>query len=528
MNAERIMQDQFGGPRSYLAGCMLRVMLSLSLFIVGFGVPAFANAQNPDSTADESIHPQNGDTVDHNANPLKADGVNSNNANSSNKGTDSSSAAATPSDQAPEPPEEQRQNWNFHMQITTTLQGYPSFYARYAGPNSLPTSSEVRETVSLDLYSGFRLWTGAEMHVDLLTWQGFGLGNTLGIDDFPDGEAYKVGTHPPREGVARLFIRQTIGLGGEKENLVGDQLTLAGKQDISRLTITIGRFSSKDIFDNNAYANDPRTQFMNWAFTANAAWDYPADGLGYTTGVAVEWNHPKWTLRYGFFQITSLRNGFTAEDRYFLWPGEPSGGDGRFWHAWDMVVEDEHRYSINTHRGIVRILGYVNQGEFGSYSAALYAPDTNIDLTHALRHDFGFGLNLEQEITKNIGVFSRLGWNDGINEAWMFTDVNHMGSVGVSIKGEAWNRPGDTIGVAGVISGISADNRRYLAAGGLGILDGDGALNYAKEKVVETYYQAKIAKHLLAALDYQFVADPAFNSARGPVSVFGARFHFDF
>lgn len=442
--------------------------------------------------------------------------------------SEASTTPGLPNGQATEAPGTGTQAWNFHMQTTTTLQGYPSFYARYSGPNSLPSSGEVRETVSLDLYSGFRLWRGAELHVDVLAWQGFGLGNTLGVDDFPNGEGYKIGTHPPRAGVARFFIRQTIGLGGDKEDVVEDPLTLAGKQDISRLTFTIGRFGSKDIFDNNAYANDARTQFMNWAFTANAAWDYPADALGYTTGVAVELNQPRWALRYGFFQITSMRNGFTAEDQYLLWPGEPSGGDGRFWHAWDMVVENEQRYSIKSHPGILRILGYVNQGEFGGYQAALYAPDVNIDLTHALRHEFGFGLNFEQEITKNIGVFSRLGWNDGITEAWMFTDVNHTGSVGVSINGAGWHRPEDTIGVAGVISGISVDNQRYLAAGGLGILDGDGALNYAKEKVVETYYQAKLTKHLLGALDYQFVADPAFNTARGPVSFFGARLHFEF
>jgi high affinity Mn2+ porin len=439
-----------------------------------------------------------------------------------------SGASELPQPQVSQPEAGQTQTWNFHMQGTTTVQGYPAFSARYSGPNSLPTGSEVRETVSLDLFSGFRLWTGAEMHVDMLTWQGFGLAGTLGIDDFPDGEAYKIGTHPPRADLARCFIRQTIGLGGEKENLLDDQLTLAGRQDISRLTFTIGRFSSKDIFDNNAYANDPRTQFMNWAFTANAAWDYPADSLGYTTGVAVELNHPKWALRYGFFQLPNQRNEFTAEALYLVWPPDPTAGDGRFWHAWDMVVENERRYSINTHRGTIRILGYVNQEEMGSYRAALYAPGTNIDLTHALRHEYGLGLNLEQEITNNIGVFSRLGWNNGINEAWMFTDVNHTGSVGVRVKGEAWHRPDDTIGVAGVISGIFHINQLYLAAGGLGILDGDGALNYAKEKVLEAYYDGKIGKRLHGALDYQFVADPAFNRARGPVSVFGMRLHFEF
>jgi len=415
------------------------------------------------------------------------------------------------------------------MQATATLQGYPAFSARYSGPNSLPTHGEVRETVSLDLFSGFRLWSGAELHSDLLMWQGFGLANALGIDDFPNGEAYKIGTRPPRASLARAFIRQTIGLGGDKEDVLSDELTLAGKQDISRLTLTIGRFNAKDIFDNNAYANDPLTQFMNWALsTANAAWDYPADTLGYTTGVAVELNQPNWALRYGFFQIPNQRNGFTAEGQYLVWPGDPSAGDGRFWHAWAMVVENEHRYSVKAHPGAVRILGYVNQGEFGSYRAALSAPGIDIDLTHALRHEFGFGLNLEQEITRNIGVFSRLGWNDGINEAWMFTDVNHTGSVGISIKGEFWNRPDDTIGVAGVISGISHDNQLYLAAGGLGILDGDGALDYAKEKVLETYYDGKLTRHLHGALDYQFVADPAFNRARGPVNVFGARLHLEF
>jgi high affinity Mn2+ porin len=423
----------------------------------------------------------------------------------------------------------QTQTWDFHMQSTTIVQAYPAFGAKYSGPNSLPTSSQGRETVSLDLYSGFRLWSGAEMHFDVLTWQGFGLGGTLGIDDFSNGEAYKIGTGPPRANIARCFIRQTIGLGGGHAFVSGDPLTLAGEQDRSRLTFTIGRFSSKDLFDNNRYANDPRTQFMNWALMANAAWDYPSDSLGYTTGIAVELSHPKWALRYGFFQLPNQRNGFTAESQYLMWPGDGSAGDGQFWQDWGMVVEHERRFTINDHPGAIRLLGYLNQGPFGNYQAALYVPDANISLTQASgRHTYGFGLNLEQEITKNIGVFSRLGWNNGQNEAWMFTDVNHTGSLGIVVKGEAWNRPDDTVGLAGVISGISNSNQLYLGAGGLGILDGDGALNYAEEKVLEAYYDGKIAKHLRGALDYQFVADPAFNSARGPVSVFGIRLHFEY
>jgi high affinity Mn2+ porin len=211
-----------------------------------------------------------------------------------------------------------------------------------------------------------------------------------------------------------------------------------------------------------------------------------------------------------------------------MWPGDGSAGDGRFFQNWGMVAEGERRFTINAHPGAVRLLAYLNQGPFGSYQAALSVPDADISLTAATRRTYGFGLNLEQEITKNIGVFSRLGWNNGQNEAWMFTDVNYTASLGASIKGASWHRPEDTVGLAGVISGISGANQRYLAAGGLGILDGDGALNYSPEKVLETYYDCKLTKHLHGALDYQFVADPTFNHARGPVSVFGARLHMQF
>ena len=171
---------------------------------------------------------------------------------------------------APEKPADaSSQNWNWHVQNTDIVQGYPGFSAKYSGPNSLPTGGETRETVSLDLMAGVRLWQGAEAHIDGLMWQGFGLNNTLGVEGFPNGEAFRLGTDAPNGAITRLFIRQTIGLGGEQEDVPDDQLTLAGKQDISRLTFTIGRFSAKDIFDNNTYANDPRTQFMNWALMAN-------------------------------------------------------------------------------------------------------------------------------------------------------------------------------------------------------------------------------------------------------------------
>jgi high affinity Mn2+ porin len=193
-----------------------------------------------------------------------------------------------------------------------------------------------------------------------------------------------------------------------------------------------------------------------------------------------------------------------------------------------MVSEFERRYGVNGHPGTVRVLGYLNQGRFGSYQAALGVPGADITQTRAYRSRYGFGLNWEQEITKNIGVFSRIGWNDGHNEAWMFTDINHSASLGVSVKGGAWHRADDTFGLGGVVSGISRVNQEFLAAGGTGILDGDGALSYGQEKALEMYYDCKVSKNLHAALDYQFIKDPSFNRARGAVSVIATRLHWEF
>src|SRR5580658_5827927 len=146
-----------------------------------------------------------------------------------------------------------QQNWNWHIQNTDIVEGYPAFPAKYSGPNSLPDGGETRETVSLDLYAGVRLWQGAEAHIDGLMWQGFGLDDTLGVDGFPNGDGARLGTTDPNLNIPRLFIRQVIGFGGEQEDEEDDQLDLAGKQDVSRLTLTAGKFSAKDIFDNNAY-----------------------------------------------------------------------------------------------------------------------------------------------------------------------------------------------------------------------------------------------------------------------------------
>ena len=417
---------------------------------------------------------------------------------------------------AEKPVEVASQTWNWHVQNTIIGQGNFGYPAPYDGPQSLNSHGQLKETISLDLMGGVRLWRGAELHADAMMWQGFGLSQTLGVAGFPNGEALRNGDRIPNATFARVFLRQTIGLGGAAEIVADDQLHLAGQRDESRLTFTVGKIATKDIFDGNAYANDPRTQFMNWSLMANGAWDVPADSLGYITGFAAELNLPGWAARYGFFQVPNVANGIALDPHYL--------------EAWSMVAEFEHRHSLAGHPGAIRLLGYLTRARMGDFQLALNSPVRPADITAVedYRYKFGLGLNLEQEIARNVGLFSRVGWNNGRTEAWCFTDVDVTATLGTSVKGACWGRSDDTFGFAGVLNGLSAVHRDFFQQGGLGILVGDGTLSYGWEQILETYYDVQVWKSVHLTADYQFVANPAYNRERGPVHLLGARMHWEF
>ncbi|HEY3913193.1 MAG TPA: carbohydrate porin [Verrucomicrobiae bacterium] len=406
--------------------------------------------------------------------------------------------------------------WNFHMANTDIIQWHPSFPSQYYGPNSMTSHAESAETVDFDVFLGLRLWSGAELHIDGLAWQGFGLSHTFGIEAFPSAMAYKVGARLADATFARVFVRQVINLGGEQHEVPDDQLHLAGKHDSSRIELTLGEISLLDIFDKNTYAGDPATQFLNWAFVGNEAWDYPASSLGYITGFAAELYHADWAARYGFFQVSSQANGLAIDQAYL--------------DAWGMVTELERDFSIHNHPGAIRFLAYLNRAHMGSYSEAIDSATrpADIEATQAYRYKYGFCLNAEQEIVKDVGLFSRLGWSDGHSQAWEYSDVDQSASLGASVNGELWKRPEDTWAIAGVVSALSHSHQQFLEDGGLGILAGDGALNYGLEKAMETYYNLEVWKSVHVTADYQFVIDPAFNRARGPISILGGRLHWEF
>ena len=224
------------------------------------------------------------------------------------------------------------QNWLFHVQGTEIAQGQPGFHSPYAGTNSLRSEDTFKQSSSLDIYLGAHLWPGGEIYFNPEYYQGFGLGNTHGIAAFPNAENYKVGQKVGDIFNAHLFLRQTFGLGGEQEEVPGDQLQLAERVDISRLTFTIGRLSVGDQFDTNAYAHSARTQFLNWVLNDNGAFDYAADSLGVIEGATIELNQKTWALRYGIFDVPRVSNGFAK--------------DGHFLKAWQQMMELEERYSI--------------------------------------------------------------------------------------------------------------------------------------------------------------------------------------
>jgi high affinity Mn2+ porin len=406
--------------------------------------------------------------------------------------------------------------WEIHGQTTFLPQGYPAFHAPYSGPNSLTPAPQTQQTWSNSLYLNARLWEGGEVYYNPELLQGFGLNDTVGVAGFPSGEAQKSNFPFPHYNTSRLFVRQTFGFGGEQEELASGPLQLAGKADISRLTLQAGKFSVIDIFDGNSYAKDARKDFMNWSIWAPGAFDYAADKLGLSYGATAELNQKQWALRAGYFLMDAVSNSNSFDTKVF--------------QRGEYVVELETRYSLFSQPGKLRTIAWLNSAFSGSYRETLDNPALNLDIsqTRTGRIKYGYVINLEQALTDEVGLFGRWSWNDGKTEIMAFTDIDASLALGVSIKGTRWGRPDDVIGLGGAINALSRDHRDFIAAGGLGPLIGDGRLNYRRERILETYYAFALNKALTLTADYQLITNPAYNADRGPVSIFSGRLHGEF
>ena len=406
-------------------------------------------------------------------------------------------------------------DWNVHGQFTVIGQGYRAFRSPYEGANSLSGASQTRNTGTMTAYLGFRPWENGEVYFNPEIMQGFGLSDVKGVAAFPNGEAQKSNYPSPRFNMARMFYRHTIGLGGEQEKIEDGPNQLAGKQDVSRISFTAGKFSVPDYFNVNAYSGEPRTGFINWQMYGGGSHDWTMDRLSWSWGAMVDFNQKHWAFRAGYFLLPKVSN----VDNFDMHIGR-----GQY------VAELELRYAVFSQPGKFRFFAWLNHGNMGSYAEALALPTTSPDypdiaLTRKVRNNYGFVANFEQAITEDFGVFSRLTWSPGQIELIGWTDAHHTASVGGLLKGTAWGRPNDKVGLSGIVEGLSDEGRAYFAAGGMGILIGDGRLNYKTERALETYYAFAINKWSTFTLDYQLVVNPGYNADRGPVSFYTLRYH---
>lgn len=412
-----------------------------------------------------------------------------------------------------------KNDWfSFHAQATVVNQFKPAFHANYSGQNSLSTSKESATSITTTLYMGARLWKGASVYFNPEIAGGSGLTQALGIADATNGETFRIGSPAPKIYVARLYYRQVFALSKTKIYQQPDQNQLGEWIPEKYLAATVGKVSAADFFDDNKYSHDPRSQFMSWGLMDNGAWDYPANTRGYTPSVMLEYVTPKHELRYGISLLPLLANG--------------NDMDWDLHHSSSQTIEYTHRHSFRNRPGAIRVLAFYSTTHMGNYREAIQMNPTApsiVDTRKYGRSKYGFGLNADQEFTDNLGGFFRASWNDGTNETWAFTEIDHSISAGLVLNGTKWKRSDDKVGLAYVASGISKPHRDYLKAGGHGFMLGDGNLNYGWENLAELYYSAALANKLVYITGtYQFLVNPGYNrDRRGPVSVFSIRVHLN-
>ena len=420
-----------------------------------------------------------------------------------------------------------KSNWTNHFQFTTVVQGHAGFKSPYSGKNSLADSVEVgATTATATLFLGHKLWKGAAIYFNPELSGGRGLSSAIGVAGALNGESYRVGATSPAIFVARGYLQQHIPLGSTPfENAEDGINKLDDKIPINRITISAGKFAMGDFFDNNKYSHDPRSQFLNWSLMGNGAWDYPANTRGYTMGLVVELIKPKWAVRISSVAVPRIANAPKLEYKISK--------------AHSETFEIERKLNIAKRAGAMRVLISNTLSKAPSYLDGLKAIANNNEfLLNVIAgkqegkvyngKKFGIGYSFEQELSNEIGVFSRASYNDGKYATWAFTEIDRSFSIGISVKGNKWKRPDDVCGLAIVINDISNDHKDFLKAGGYGFIIGDGTLSYRQEAVIETYYNAHLSTYFWVTVDYQFVKNPAYNKDRGSVHVFGIRGHIEF
>ena len=416
-------------------------------------------------------------------------------------------------------------------QANVIFQAHAPFHSPYEGPNSLVSRGEYKTSLVGTVYAGYQLRrdprSTTEVIANLESAGGRGISQALGLAGFTNLDVVRnpnLGSIPY---LARLQIHQSLGLSDKLVDADRTQFSLASQVSARRIDLRLGKMSLPDFFDVNSIGTDSHLQFLNWTADNNGAWDYAADTRGYTYAGILEYADGDWTARYALAAMPTVQNGIDL--------------DWAFHRASGQNMEVEHRGSLlgsllpSDRKGTIRILSFVNHAHMGLYrdanAAFLNGASPHPDITRNAPFStvkYGFGLNFEQELTDTIRVYARLGWNEGQHQSFAYTEVDQTLAFGGDTSGKQWSRPNDKAGVTFISNAIKRDHQAYLRLGGRGFLLGDGTLNYAREDILESYYNLHAWRGLYYALDAQFIEHPGYNQDRGPVLVEAVRMHVDF
>ena len=406
-------------------------------------------------------------------------------------------------------------------QSNTIFQAHPAFHAKYTGSNSLLPQGEYKTSLVETLYLGFQASKNTELLVDVESAGGRGISQAFGLAGFTNLDVVRNPTLGATPYLARVMLHQIIPLAKSMTESSRTPLSLATQLPARRLEFRVGKFGTADFFDVNSVATDSHLQFLNWTIDNTGAYDYPADTRGYTWGAILEFQDRSWRLRFGEMLMPKVANGIDLQ-----W---------NLRRAHSENLEAEWRRSLLPRRqGAVRFLTYFNHANMGVYRDAnrnflaglTRTPDITAHPFHTTLK-YGFAANAEQEITADLRLFLRWGWNEGQHESFAYTEADQTVALGGDFRLAKWHRQNDKFGLAFVSNGISADHQAYLALGGHGFLLGDGTLNYGRENIVESYYTLHLWRGVFLGPDLQHITHPGYNRDRGPVWVMSFRLHLE-
>ncbi len=416
-------------------------------------------------------------------------------------------------------------------QANIIFQAHGPFHSPYEGMNSMLGRGEYKTSLIGTLYMGAELVRNPARHLEAIYDEesagGRGISEALGLAGFTNLDVVRNPNLGPTPYMARVQLHQTIGFSSKRVDAARGPFSLATEVPERRLELRVGKIGLPDFFDLNSIGTDSHLQFMNWTVDNNGAWDYAADTRGYTYAAIVEYDDKYCSARYGLALMPTVANGIDLD-----WSLKRTSGQN---------MEFEWRHGLlggllsPEHKGVIRLLGYVNHANMGLYRAANAAYLVGVDMTPDItKHEtfgavkYGFGMNTEQELTADLRVFGRFGWNEGQHESYAYTEVDQTVELGGDFAIRQWGRASDKVGMAFVSNAIKRDHQEYLKLGGVGFLLGDGKLNYAREDIFEGYYTLHTWRGLYYALDAQYIVHPGYNQERGPVLVESVRMHVDF